>query len=53
MTRKLICEAFGTFCLVFAGIGGIVVNNITHGAVTHVGISLTFGFIVLAMIFST
>lgn len=52
MTRKLICEAFGTFCLVFAGTGAIVVNNITHGAVTHVGISLTFGLIVLAMIYS-
>jgi aquaporin NIP len=52
MTKKLICEAFGTFCLVFAGTGAIVVNNITHGAVTHVGISLTFGLIVMAMIYS-
>jgi aquaporin NIP len=52
MTRKLICEAFGTFCLVFAGTGAIVVNEVTSGAVTHLGISLTFGLIVLAMIYS-
>jgi aquaporin Z len=49
--RKLVAEAFGTFCLVFAGTGAIVVNN-AHGAVTHVGIALTFGLIVLAMIYA-
>ncbi len=52
MTKKLICEAFGTFCLVFAGTGAIVINEITSGAVTHLGISLTFGLIVMAMIYS-
>lgn len=49
--RCLIAEAFGTFCLVFAGAGAIVVND-THGAVTHVGIALTFGLVVLAMIYA-
>lgn len=52
MTKKIICEAFGTFCLVFVGTGAIVINEITSGAITHVGISLTFGLIVLAMIYS-
>jgi aquaporin NIP len=52
MGKKIICEAFGTFCLVFAGTGAIVINEITSGAVTHIGISLTFGLIVLAMIYS-
>lgn len=52
MTKKIICEAFGTFCLVFAGTGAIVINEITSGAITHVGVSLTFGLIVLAMIYS-
>jgi aquaporin NIP len=52
MTKKLICEAFGTFCLVFAGTGAIVVNEITSGAVTHVGVSIIFGLIVMAMIYS-
>jgi len=50
--RKLAAEAFGTFALVFAGTGAIVVNEATGGTVSHVGISLTFGLIVLAMIYS-
>jgi aquaporin Z len=52
MIRKIICEVFGTFCLVFVGTGAIVVNEITSGAITHLGVSLTFGFIVFVMIYS-
>jgi aquaporin Z len=50
--RKLAAETLGTFALVFAGTGAIVINDVTHGAVTHVGIALTFGLIVLAMIYA-
>jgi MIP family channel proteins len=50
--RKLAAEALGTFALVFAGTGAIVIDEVTHGAVTHVGIALTFGLIVLAMIYA-
>lgn len=52
MRPRLTAEFFGTFCLVFAGTGAIVVNQITLGAVTHVGVSLTFGLIVMAMIYA-
>jgi aquaporin NIP len=48
--RQLAAELFGTFTLVFAGTGAIVVNDLTAGSVTHVGVALTFGLIVLAMI---
>jgi aquaporin Z len=51
-TRKLAAEAFGTFALVFAGTGAIVVNDVSGGTVTHVGVALTFGLIVLAMIYA-
>lgn len=50
--RKLAAEFFGTYCLVFAGTGAIVINGISGGVVTHVGVALTFGLIVLAMIYS-
>lgn len=49
MSRHL-AEALGTFCLVFAGTGAIIVNNASGGIVTHVGIALTFGLVVMAMI---
>ncbi len=48
--KKLLAECFGTFCLVFAGTGAIIVNQTTGGAISHVGVALTFGLIVLAMI---
>ena len=50
--RKLAAEALGTFALVFAGTGAVVINDVSGGTVTHVGIALTFGLIVLAMIYA-
>jgi aquaporin NIP len=50
--RKLFAEAVGTFCLVFAGTGALVIDSVTDGAVGHVGVALTFGLIVLAMIYT-
>jgi aquaporin Z len=50
--KKLAAEFIGTFALVFAGTGAIVIDETTGGAVTHVGVALTFGLIVLAMIYT-
>lgn len=50
--RRLVAEAFGTFALVFAGTGAIVINEVSGGAITHPGIALTFGLVVLAMIYA-
>ena len=50
--KKYIAEALGTFALVFAGTGAIVINDISAGAVSHAGIALTFGLIVMAMIYT-
>jgi aquaporin Z len=47
LRKKLAAEALGTFCLVFAGTSAIVNGG---GAVSHVGVALTFGLIVFAMI---
>lgn len=50
--KKYLAEAIGTYCLVFMGTGAIVVNDVSHGQVTSVGISLAFGLVVLAMIYA-
>ncbi|HEX8998059.1 MAG TPA: MIP family channel protein [Ktedonobacterales bacterium] len=48
-----IAEGIGTFALVFAGCGAIIVNQLSRGAITHVGVSLVFGLIIVAMIYTT
>src|SRR5271168_3757584 len=50
--KALTAELFGTFVLVFAGTGAIVVNEVSGGQITHVGIALTFGLVVLALIYA-
>lgn len=50
--KKLLAEFLGTFSLVFAGTGAIIVDSASHGAISHVGVALTFGLIVLAMIYT-
>lgn len=50
--KKYVAEAIGTFALVFAGTGAIVVNDVSQGAISHAGIALTFGLVVMAMIYA-
>ncbi|MDX1462169.1 MAG: MIP family channel protein [Marinirhabdus sp.] len=52
MKKRFIAEAIGTFGLVFCGTGAIVINEFTGGTVTHVGIAITFGLIVMGMIYA-
>ena len=50
--KRLVAELFGTFALVFAGTGAIVINDVSGGSVSHVGVALTFGLVVMAMIYA-
>lgn len=52
MLKRLLGEFLGTFGLVFCGTGAIVINQESNGAITHLGIAITFGLIVMAMILS-
>ena len=51
MYKKLAAESLGTFILVFAGTGAIMINDIAN-AIGHVGIAMTFGFVIVALIYS-
>ncbi|MBD1841758.1 aquaporin [Coleofasciculus sp. FACHB-64] len=50
--QQAIAEGVGTFILVFAGTGAVMVNQISDGAVTHLGISFVFGAVVAALIYA-
>lgn len=50
--KKYLAELIGTFALVFCGTGAIVINDVTSGGVSHVGIAITFGLIVAVMIYA-
>jgi aquaporin NIP len=50
--RKYIAEAIGTFAVVFCGTGAIIINQETNGTVSHAGIAITFGLIVMSMIYA-
>src|SRR5882757_1538328 len=51
LVRSLVAEGVGTFALVFAGAGAIVVDARTH-ALGHVGVAITFGLVIMAMIYA-
>ncbi|MFZ4594153.1 MAG: MIP/aquaporin family protein [Verrucomicrobiaceae bacterium] len=48
--KLYLAELLGTFALVFAGTGAIVINDISGGTIGHIGIAATFGLVVMAMI---
>lgn len=52
MSRNLLAEFIGTFFLVFAGTGAIVINEASGGVIGHVGVALTFGLVVMAMVYT-
>jgi len=50
--KRYFSEFIGTFALIFCGTGAMTINEITGGSVTGVGIGITWGFIVIAMIYA-
>jgi len=52
LPRRLGAEFVGTFALVFAGAGAIVIDATQRGAITHVGVAATFGLVIMVMIYA-
>ena len=50
--KKYLAELLGTYILVFVGAGAVVIDSVTGGGVSHLGIGLTFGLVVMAMIYA-
>jgi len=50
--KKYLAETVGTFALVFCGTGAILINQESKGEISQVGISMTFGLIVMVMIYT-
>ena len=50
--RKYVAELLGTYALVFAGTGAVIIDQETGGSITHGGVAITFGLIVMSMIYA-
>src|SRR5437764_13454484 len=49
---QCVAEGLGTFGLVFAGSGAIMIDALSKGQITHVGVGLVFGLIIATMIYA-
>jgi aquaporin NIP len=52
MKKKLIAEGLGTFAMIFCGCGAMTINEITNDSISHVGVAIVWGLIVMAMIYA-
>jgi MIP family channel proteins len=53
LLRRALAEALATFMLVFAGCGAIIADHRSHGALGVVGVAITFGLVIMSMIYAT
>jgi aquaporin NIP len=50
--RLYLAEFIGTFILVFVATGAVIVNDTSGGVVTHVGIAIATGLVVMVVVYS-
>jgi aquaporin NIP len=53
LARRALAEGLAAFALVFAGCGAIIANTVHAGALGGIGVSATFGLVVMVMIYAT
>ncbi|KAF8407671.1 hypothetical protein HHK36_006806 [Tetracentron sinense] len=51
ITKKLIAEVIGTYFVIFSGCGAVAVNKI-YGSITFPGVCVTWGLIVMVMVYA-
>ncbi len=49
--KRYVAEALGTYLLLFCGTGAIVINDFSEGAITHQGIAIAFGLVVMIVVY--
>jgi aquaporin Z len=52
LSRRLLAEFLGTYAMIFAGTGAIVIDQVFGGMITHLGVALTWGLIVMVLIYT-
>jgi aquaporin NIP len=50
--RKVVAEIIGTFFMIFAGCGSVIIDKKTDGSITHLGVSLVWGMVVMILIYT-
>ncbi len=53
LARRAAAEAIAAFALVFAGCGAIVGDSHSGGSLGVVGVALTFGLVIMVMVYAT
>jgi len=50
--KKYVAEMMGAFAIVFCGTGAVIIDGLTHGSISHAGVAITWGLIVMTMIYT-
>ena len=50
--KKYVAEMMGAFAIVFCGTGAVIIDGLTNGSISHAGVAITWGLIVMTMIYT-
>ncbi|MCB0401428.1 MAG: MIP family channel protein [Flavobacteriales bacterium] len=50
--KKYLTELIGTFIMVFVGCGAMVINQEMEGVISHVGVAMSWGLIIMVLVYT-